>query len=87
MLADIGQKVTYVGANGLALAMKVATNISIAVQMMAFAESVVLAEKAGVALRDSHRHTDQQRRGFAAGAIQRTAAFCKCPSSRSSTPS
>src|SRR3984893_4512078 len=28
VLADIGQKVTYVGANGLALAMKVATNIS-----------------------------------------------------------
>jgi 3-hydroxyisobutyrate dehydrogenase-like beta-hydroxyacid dehydrogenase len=48
VLADIGQKVTYVGANGLALAMKVATNISVAVQMMAFAESVVLAEKAGV---------------------------------------
>jgi len=49
ILADIGQKVTYVGANGLALAMKVATNISVAVQMMALAESVVLAEKAGVA--------------------------------------
>jgi 3-hydroxyisobutyrate dehydrogenase-like beta-hydroxyacid dehydrogenase len=48
VLADIGQKVTYVGANGLALAMKVATNISVAVQMMALAESVVLAEKAGV---------------------------------------
>ena len=48
ILADIGQKVTYVGKNGLALAMKVATNISVAVQMMALAESVVLAEKAGV---------------------------------------
>jgi 3-hydroxyisobutyrate dehydrogenase len=48
VLADIGQKVTYVGANGLALAMKVATNVSVAVQMMALAESVVLAEKAGV---------------------------------------
>ena len=48
MLADIGQKVTYVGKNGLALAMKVATNVSVAVQMMAMAESVVLAEKAGV---------------------------------------
>jgi len=48
VLEDIGQKVTYVGTNGLALAMKVATNISVAVQMLAFAESVVLAEKAGV---------------------------------------
>jgi len=50
VLEDIGHKVTYVGVNGLALAMKVATNVSIAVQMMAFAESVVLAQKAGVAL-------------------------------------
>jgi len=48
VLADIGQKVTHIGANGLALAMKVAVNVSIAVQMMAMAESVVLAEKAGV---------------------------------------
>jgi 3-hydroxyisobutyrate dehydrogenase-like beta-hydroxyacid dehydrogenase len=48
VLEDIGQKVTYVGENGLALAMKVATNVSVAVQMLAFSESVVLAEKAGV---------------------------------------
>lgn len=48
LLEDIGQKVTYIGENGLALSMKIATNISIAVQMQAFAESVVLAEKAGV---------------------------------------
>src|SRR5262245_49101920 len=39
----------YIGDNGLALSMKLATNISIAVQMLALAESVVLAEKAGVA--------------------------------------
>lgn len=48
LLEDIGQKVTYIGGNGLALSMKIATNVSIAVQMLAFAESVVLAEKAGV---------------------------------------
>lgn len=48
ILSDIGQKVTHIGSNGLALAMKVAVNISIGVQMMAMAESVVLAEKAGV---------------------------------------
>lgn len=48
LLEDIGQKVTYIGENGLALSMKIATNVSIAVQMQAFAESVVLAEKAGV---------------------------------------
>jgi 3-hydroxyisobutyrate dehydrogenase-like beta-hydroxyacid dehydrogenase len=49
LLEDIGQKVTYIGENGLALSMKLATNVSIAVQMLALAESVVLAEKAGVA--------------------------------------
>ena len=49
LLEDIGQKVTYIGENGLALSLKLATNISIAVQMLALAESVVLAEKAGVA--------------------------------------
>ena len=48
LLEDIGQKVTYIGGNGLALSLKLATNVSIAVQMLAFAESVVLAEKAGV---------------------------------------
>jgi 3-hydroxyisobutyrate dehydrogenase-like beta-hydroxyacid dehydrogenase len=48
LLDDIGQKVTYIGENGLALSMKIATNVSIAVQMLALAESVVLAEKAGV---------------------------------------
>lgn len=48
VLEDIGQKVTYVGDNGLALSLKLATNVSIAVQMLALAESVVLAEKAGV---------------------------------------
>ena len=48
LLEEIGQKVTYIGENGLALSMKLATNISIAVQMLALAESVVLAEKAGV---------------------------------------
>ena len=48
LLEDIGQKVTYIGENGLALSLKLATNVSIAVQMLAFAESVVLAEKAGV---------------------------------------
>jgi len=41
--------VTYVGGNGLAVSMKIATNISVAVQMLAFAEGVVLAEKSGIA--------------------------------------
>src|SRR5436853_3811574 len=48
LLLDIGPKVTHVGANGLALAMKIAVNLSLAVQMMAFAEAVLLAEKGGI---------------------------------------
>jgi len=49
ILQDIGPKVTYVGDNGLALAMKIAVNLSLAVQMMAFSEGVLLAEKSGIA--------------------------------------
>lgn len=48
LLLDIGPKATYVGENGLAVSMKIATNISVAVQMLAFAEGVVLAEKCGI---------------------------------------
>jgi 3-hydroxyisobutyrate dehydrogenase-like beta-hydroxyacid dehydrogenase len=43
-----GPKVTYVGENGLALVMKVATNLNLAVQMLAFSEAVLLAEKSGI---------------------------------------
>jgi 3-hydroxyisobutyrate dehydrogenase-like beta-hydroxyacid dehydrogenase len=49
VLLDVGPKVTYVGDNGLALAMKIATNLSLAVQMLAFCEGVLLAEKSGIA--------------------------------------
>jgi 3-hydroxyisobutyrate dehydrogenase-like beta-hydroxyacid dehydrogenase len=48
ILRDIGPKVTHVGANGLAVAMKLATNLSLAVQMTAFSEGVLLAEKSGI---------------------------------------
>ena len=48
VLEDIGPKVTYVGPNGLAVAMKIATNLSLAVQMLAFSEGVLLAEKSGI---------------------------------------
>jgi 3-hydroxyisobutyrate dehydrogenase-like beta-hydroxyacid dehydrogenase len=49
ILLDIGPKVTHVGENGLALVMKIATNLSLAVQMLAFSEGVLLAEKSGIA--------------------------------------
>jgi len=49
ILDDLGPKVTHVGDNGLALVMKIATNLSLAVQMLAFSEGVLLAEKSGIA--------------------------------------
>jgi 3-hydroxyisobutyrate dehydrogenase-like beta-hydroxyacid dehydrogenase len=48
ILLDIGPKVTHVGGNGLALSMKIASNLSLAVQMLAFSEGVLLAEKSGI---------------------------------------
>ena len=48
VLLDIGPKVTHVGDNGLALVLKVASNLSLAVQMLAFSEGVLLAEKSGI---------------------------------------
>lgn len=49
LLEDIGPKVTHVGGNGLAVSMKIAVNLSLAVQMLAFSEGVLLAEKSGIA--------------------------------------
>jgi 3-hydroxyisobutyrate dehydrogenase-like beta-hydroxyacid dehydrogenase len=49
LLLDIGPKVTHVGENGLALVMKISINLSLAVQMLAFSEGVLLAEKSGIA--------------------------------------
>ena len=49
LLLDIGPKATHVGDNGLAVSMKIATNLSLVVQMLAFSEAVLLAEKSGIA--------------------------------------
>ena len=48
-LTAIGPIITHVGPVGLAKSMKIAVNQGLAVQMLAFAESVLLAEKAGIA--------------------------------------
>jgi len=48
VLLDLGPKVTHVGENGLALVMKIATNLSLPVQILAFTEGVLLAEKSGI---------------------------------------
>jgi 3-hydroxyisobutyrate dehydrogenase-like beta-hydroxyacid dehydrogenase len=49
LLLAIGPKLTYVGANGLAVTMKIAINLSLAVQYLAFSEGLLLAEKSGIA--------------------------------------
>ena len=41
--------ITHVGPLGMAKAMKIATNLGVAVQIMAFCEAVALAEKSGIA--------------------------------------
>lgn len=48
-LLAIGPTITHVGPIGLAVTMKIATNLGLAVQMLAFSEAVLLAEKAGIA--------------------------------------
>jgi 3-hydroxyisobutyrate dehydrogenase-like beta-hydroxyacid dehydrogenase len=47
-LLAIGPTITHVGPLGLAVTMKIAVNLGLAVQMLAFSEAVLLAEKAGL---------------------------------------
>jgi 3-hydroxyisobutyrate dehydrogenase-like beta-hydroxyacid dehydrogenase len=48
LLLTIGPTITHLGEVGHGVTMKLAINLGIAVQMLAFSESVVLAEKAGI---------------------------------------
>jgi 3-hydroxyisobutyrate dehydrogenase-like beta-hydroxyacid dehydrogenase len=48
VLLDIGPKVLHVGDNGQALLLKIASNLSLHVQMVAFCEGLLLAEKDGI---------------------------------------
>ena len=48
LLRAIGPKVTYIGAGGLAVQMKIAVNLLLMVEVIAFGEAVALAEKGGV---------------------------------------
>src|SRR6185312_8000662 len=49
VLEAIGPRVFHMGGNGSAVTMKIAINLSLAVQMLAFSEGVLLAEKTGIA--------------------------------------
>jgi 3-hydroxyisobutyrate dehydrogenase-like beta-hydroxyacid dehydrogenase len=48
VLEAIGPTVTHIGASGMAMQMKVAINLCLIVEMVAFSEAVALAEKGGV---------------------------------------
>ncbi len=48
ILLDIGPKVTYIGDNGKAVVMKLAVNLLLMVEVIAFGEAVAIAEKGGV---------------------------------------
>ena len=48
ILRALGSSVTRIGGNGSALLMKLAVNISLAEQMLAFSEGVLLAEQGGI---------------------------------------
>jgi 3-hydroxyisobutyrate dehydrogenase-like beta-hydroxyacid dehydrogenase len=49
VLEAIGPKVFHLGGNGAAVTMKIGINLSLAVQMLAFSEGLLLAEKSGIA--------------------------------------
>ncbi len=48
ILHELGATVTRIGENGAALLMKLAVNLSLAQQMLAFSEGVLLAERGGI---------------------------------------
>src|SRR5947207_1850199 len=48
LLHELGQAVTYIGPIGRGLVMKLAINISLAVQTLAFSEGLLLAERDGI---------------------------------------
>ena len=47
LLRELGTP-TYIGDNGQGLVLKLAINVSLAVQMLAFAEGLLLAERSGI---------------------------------------
>jgi 3-hydroxyisobutyrate dehydrogenase-like beta-hydroxyacid dehydrogenase len=48
ILEDVGPIVTRIGENGQALLLKIAINLSLHVQMVAFSEGLLVAEKGGI---------------------------------------
>jgi 3-hydroxyisobutyrate dehydrogenase-like beta-hydroxyacid dehydrogenase len=49
LLRELGSTVRHIGGNGQGLRLKLAVNVSLAAQMLAFSEGVLLAERGGIA--------------------------------------
>ena len=65
--------------------MKIATNLSLAVQMLAFSEGVLLAEKGGISREDAVQRADEQRDRLADGASTAGRSCSRCPRRPGST--
>ena len=61
LLRELGSTVTYVGANGQALLLKLAVNISLGAQILALSEGVLLAERGGIEPQARRRRHHRQR--------------------------
>jgi 3-hydroxyisobutyrate dehydrogenase-like beta-hydroxyacid dehydrogenase len=48
ILLDIGPVVRWIGVNGQAVLLKIAMNVNVAIQMVAFSEGLLIAEKGGI---------------------------------------
>jgi 3-hydroxyisobutyrate dehydrogenase-like beta-hydroxyacid dehydrogenase len=77
ILESIGSKVFYVGENGQALVLKLAINISLAVQFYAFSEGIVLIQKAGVDMKKAIEIIQQSM--IASPGIQQRAPYILTP--------
>ena len=85
LLLDIGPKVTHVGDNGVALSMKIALNLQLAVQMMAFSRRSAAGGKERNCTRGCRGRNDSQRDRFAHDRVSRSVRACSNRKKRGST--
>lgn len=77
ILESIGSKVFYVGENGQALVLKLAINISLAVQFYAFSEGMLLIQKSGIDMKQAIEIIQQS--AMASPGIQQRAPYILTP--------
>lgn len=81
ILESLSSKVFYVGKNGQALTLKLAINISLAVQFYAFSEGMLLIQKAGVDMKTAIEIIQQS--AIASPGIQQRAPYILNPPEQS----